>query len=119
MYLPRRLTAIVLNVLLFQVVWTGYGATCVQPVAAPVNQTADVSHRPERACADAAPAGGGCSVPSAPEQCVTTTACVVLALPMTTDATTAEPAPKDRGWSDVLFARPAPRPAPDLPPPRA
>src|SRR5918993_6129356 len=94
----RRLTAIVLNVLLIQVSLAGDRATCIErgePMASPVGAAAGTSHdagesrQTDGACPDR-PAGEECAPPWAPV-----------------------------GWADPALTRQARRPAPDLPPPRA
>lgn len=125
----RRVTAIVLNVLLIQLSLAGYGPTCAQrdeAMSSTTNATmtmtmthvADAPSGPARACVDPA-AGERCSLPCPPEACATMTACAALALPVRTAVLAADAVPRDRAWRDPALGRLAPRPAPDLPPPRA
>jgi hypothetical protein len=123
----RRLTAIVLNVLLIQVSLVGYGATCAKPgnamgsgTSAPMAMThvPDVSPGAERACAEAA-TGSGCSLPCTPEGCAAMTACVAPALPARATASGVVASPSDRPWGDPALGRWGLRPPPELPPPRA
>jgi hypothetical protein len=78
----------------------------------------DASHDTKGACVDPL-ADDGCSLPWAPTGCAALTACVAAAMPARTDLAFADAPAADRGWGNPALARPAPRPAPDLPPPRA
>jgi hypothetical protein len=123
----RRLTALVLNVLLIQVSLAGYWATCAErgeAMASPVGAAAGMahedgrSHQTDRTCPDR-PAGEECAPPSAPAGCAALAACVAPALPAGIDVAAAIPLPSGAGWADPALTRQASRPAPDLPPPRA
>ena len=126
MHLLRRLTAILLNVLMLQLSMAGYGPTCAQrgeAMGSATNVTMTMTHvagaaaGPESACAGPAP-GEGCRLPCPPEACATMTACVALACPVKTAVLADDGSASDRAWRDPALARLAPRPAPDLPPPR-
>jgi hypothetical protein len=123
----RRLTAIVLNVLLIQVNLARDGAACAQRgdamgaatiAAMAMTHGADVSRVGERLCAESA-TDTGCSHPGATEECATMTPCAAPALPARNAAPGALGSPSDRAWGDPGITRQGPRPAPDLPPPRA
>lgn len=123
----RRLTALMLNVLLIQVSLAGYGATCAKPgdamgsgtsAAMAMSHVPDVSPGAERACAEAA-TGAGCSLPCTPEGCAAMTVCVAPALPARATAPGVVASPSERAWGDPALIRQGLRPPPDLPPPRA
>jgi hypothetical protein len=123
----RRVTAIVLNVLLIQVSLAGYGATCAKHGDATGSRTSaamamthvpDVSPGAERACADAV-TSAGCSLPCTPGRCAAMTACVAPALPARATAPGVVASPNERAWGDPALSRQGLRPPPDLPPPRA
>lgn len=126
MHLLRRLTALVLNVLLLHLSLVGYGRTCAQrgeamksttDAAMPMTHVAGPASGPQRACVGPTP-DERCSLPCPPEACATMTACVPLVLPARTTVLAADASASDRAWRDPALARLAPRPAPDLPPPR-
>ena len=120
----RRLAAIVLNGLLIQVSLVGYGATCAPDGTAMSSASGammTMTHIParlERACVEP-DAGDACPVPCPSPACVTMTGCLAVALPVRTDVLAADAPMPDHAWRDPALARQAPRPAPDLPPPRA
>jgi hypothetical protein len=121
----RRLTAIVLNLLLIQIDLLGHGTTCGQREKATVSVTNaamamtgafDASHATHHACVDLV-AAEGCSLPGAPA-CAVLTSCMSSALPARTSATVADVSPGVHAWVQPALVRQAPRPAPDLPPSR-
>src|SRR5688500_16422180 len=124
----RRLTAIVLNILLIQVSLAGYWATRAErgeAMASPVGAAAGASHesgeshQTDGACPHR-PAGEECAPPWAPVGCAALAACMAPpAVPAGIDVAAAIPSPGDAGWADPALTRQARRPAPDLPPPRA
>ena len=122
----RRLTALVLNILLIQVSLAGYWATCAERggamaspgVSAGMAHEAGQSHETDGACPDR-PAGEECAPPWGPAGCAALAACVAPALPAGIDVAAAIPSPGSAGWADPALTRQARRPAPDLPPPRA
>lgn len=122
----RRLTALVLNVLLIQVSVAGYGRTCAEggnSVGEATSTTAvahasHVSDEAERPCSDAA-TDQTCPRPWTPGGCAARTACAAPALLSGVIVATAETPPGDPLWADAARMRQGPRPAPDLPPPRA
>lgn len=122
----RLLTALALNVLLIQVNLAGYGPMCVERgsaagqanTAPAMSHAAGASHGSKRACGDAA-ADEGCPLPWAPAGCSTLSACVAPALPARVSVAAADTPTGDRLWGDAALVRQGPRPAPDLPPPRA
>ena len=127
MHLLRRLTALVLNILLLQLSLVGYGPTCAQRgeamksttnAAMPMTHVAGPASGPERACVGPAP-GERCSLPCPPEACATMTACGALLLPASITVLAADASASDPAWRDPALERQAARPAPDLPPPRA
>lgn len=129
MAMLRRATAVLLNLVLLQVSLAGYGAACAAPsdamspapsatMAMDHAPAPDASHETERACVG--PLGDdGCSLPWAPMGCAALTTCVAMGMPARTNLAFADAPAADRGWGNPALARPAPRPAPDLPPPRA
>jgi len=122
----RRLTALVLNLLLIQVSLAGDGRTCVErgnPVGEATSTTAvahvsHVSDEAERPCRDAA-TDQTCPRPWTPDECAAQTACAAPALLAGVTPATGETPPGDPLWADAALMRQGPRPAPDLPPPRA
>ena len=123
----RRLTAIVLNVLLIQASLAGYGATCARASeamgsgardAATMTHGADVSPAAERTCAKTAD-DAGCLPPCALQGCAAMTACAAPAVPAGTIAAGALARRVERAWGDPALAHQGPWPAPDRPPPRA
>ena len=129
----RRLTAILLNVLLIQVSLAGFGATGAEASEAmrsgtgdaiAMTHVADVPTGAERACAETMGDDAGCPRPCAPEGCAAMTACAATAcaapaVPVGAIAAGALARRVERAWGDPAHARPSPRPAPDRPPPRA
>ena len=122
----RRLTAIVLNVLVIQVSLAGDGAACAQHgdatgaatmAAVVMTQGADVSPAGECGSAESA-ADSGCSRPGATDECATMAPCAAPALPASNAAPGALVSLSGRVWGDPAITRQGPRPAPDLPPPR-
>ena len=122
----RRLTALVLNLLLIQVSLAGYGQTCGErgnSVGQATNTSALahaglVSHEAERTRCDSA-TEETCPRPRTPNGCAARTACVAPALPARVIVATSETPTGDPLWADTALMRQGPRPAPDLPPPRA
>ena len=123
----RRLTGIVLNVLLVQASLAGYGTTCAHAGEAMGSETSEaiavmdhagVPVGAEGACAEAA-RDAGCPIPCAPEACAAITARAAPALPAGTTAAGASARRIESVWGDSGLTRQGPRPAPDLPPPRA
>ena len=123
----RRLTAIVLNVLLIQASLSGYPATCAQPgeamgsaasAAGAMMHVADASLGAERACREAA-AEARSSLPCAPGGCAIASACAAPALTAGTTAPGARASSSAGAWGDPERTREGLRRAPELPPPRA
>ena len=122
----RRLTALVLNLLLIQVSLAGYGRTCVEGgnSVSPATNTMAMAHAPgvpddaERVH-DHCAAEQSCPRPWTPDGCAARAACVAPALPARVVVTPADAPAGDRHWADAALMRQGPRAAPDLPPPRA
>lgn len=123
----RRVTAIVLNVLLIQVSLAGYWAACgpdslamdlAMDAAAGMSHEGHGSQQTERACLELS-TDADCAPPSAPGGCAALTTCAASALPARTQVMTESTPPRDAPSRELAMVRQAPRPAPDLPPPRA
>ena len=121
----RRLTALILNLLLIQVSLAGAGRPCVEGdnSVSPATNTTAIAHTPDVSDAERAhhrcAAEQSCPRPSTPEGCAARAACVAPALPARVVVTPADAPAGDRHWADAALMRQGPRAAPDLPPPRA
>ena len=122
----RRLTALVVNVLLIQVNLAGYGRTCVQGgnSASQATNMATMAHAPNvpgeaESARDDCAAEQACPHPWIPEGCAAATACVAPALPASVIVTSADTPARDPVRAGTALMWQGPPSAPDLPPPRA